>query len=171
MPLYPPQKGFTLLELMIAVAMISIIVGLSFPNLNMWVEKQKLSRDTRAILEVMNESRAHAIAQGTPVVVSFSTGVGSSGTFKAFEDTNANFTQETDELLLGSGNMGKSVAIESSSFETTSGNSATSTCFDGMGLAVGHSGKVVLKDIYNQKATLILTSAGIISITTGGLNE
>ena len=169
MPLSPPQKGFTLLELMVAVAMLSIVVGLSFPNLNRWVEKQKLSRDARAIFEVMQKSRAHAIAQGTPVVVSFTTGAGSSGSFKAYEDPNANFTQEAGERLLDSGTVGKSVAIESSAFATTSGPAAY-TCFDGMGLAAGRSGEVILKDIYDQKATLTLTSAGIVSISSGGSN-
>ena len=89
-----PEKGFTLLELMVVVAMITILAGLSIPNLNQWVQKQKLSKNARDILGVMQEAKAHAIEVGIPVVVGFSNGIGAAGTFTSFEDPNRNFIKE-----------------------------------------------------------------------------
>ena len=166
------EKGFTLLELMVVVAMITILAGLSIPNLNQWVQKQKLSKNARDILGVMQEAKAHAIEVGIPVVVGFSNGVGAAGTFTSFEDPNRNFIKDAKEKILCFGCVNKSVEITISSFETTSTDSTNTkkvsyTCFNGMGLAVGHSGEVRLKDIYNQTATLTLSNAGTIQITTG----
>ncbi|MBP8994728.1 MAG: prepilin-type N-terminal cleavage/methylation domain-containing protein [Bacteroidales bacterium] len=56
------QKGFTLVELIISIALIAIIVGISFSNLGGHQEKLEVDLEAEKIVAYLRETRNRAIA-------------------------------------------------------------------------------------------------------------
>lgn len=56
------QKGFTLVELIISIALIAIIVGISFSNLGGHQEKLEVDLEAEKIVAYLRETRNKAIA-------------------------------------------------------------------------------------------------------------
>jgi type IV fimbrial biogenesis protein FimT len=65
------RKGFTLLELMIAVAIIGVLVRLAVPNFQTWVSNQRLRDDMSQIETDIQIARITAINRNGPVTVVF----------------------------------------------------------------------------------------------------
>lgn len=169
MPTPPETDGFTLLELMVVVALIALFVGISYPEFSRWTEKQRLAGDARQLHGLMQSARSQAIETGTSVVVRFGKGRGETGTFMAFFDPNGNATQDSGETTLAAGHVSASTELLSASFDpnATGTLSATHTTFDGMGLATGHNGQVILGDRHSRTATLTLGPSGSTSVCAG----
>ncbi|BCS98503.1 hypothetical protein DSLASN_41350 [Desulfoluna limicola] len=169
MPIKTDYNGFTLLELMVAVAIITIVSGLAIPEFSRWVEKQRLAGDARHVHGLFQEARSRAILTGSSVVVNFSTGKGESGTYLAFIDVNGNESQDSEEATVASGHVSCNTTITASSFDPngTGKLTATHTSFNGMGLATGRNGKVSLADSQSRTATITLGPAGTSSVCTG----
>ncbi|HPC37561.1 MAG TPA: prepilin-type N-terminal cleavage/methylation domain-containing protein, partial [Candidatus Paceibacterota bacterium] len=56
------QKGFTLVELIISIALIAIIVGISFSNLGGHQKKLEVDLEAEKIVAYLRETRNRAIA-------------------------------------------------------------------------------------------------------------
>jgi len=67
----PAQRGFTLIEIMIVVAIMLTIMGLSVPFARQALHKEALNKAISDIVEICSNARARAIMQGsmTEVVV------------------------------------------------------------------------------------------------------
>jgi len=169
MSLITDNKGFTLLELMVAVAVITIVSGLAIPEFTRWVEKQRLAGDARHVYGLFQEARSQAILTGNSVVVSFTTGKGESGTYLALIDKNGNESQDNGEATVATGHVSSNTTITASSFDPngTGKLTATHTSFNGMGLVTGRNGRVSLSDSQNRTATITLGPAGTSSVCTG----
>lgn len=64
-------RGFTLVELMIAVVLIAVLAGLSAPTIMSSMERNRLSQLNRDIANGFLEARAHAMRHGQAVFVHF----------------------------------------------------------------------------------------------------
>ena len=62
--------GFTIIELIITVAILAIISAFAAPSLNSMVMKQNLNKSTRELIAVLQEARAQAVIERRNVTVS-----------------------------------------------------------------------------------------------------
>ena len=109
------NKGFSLVELIIVIAIMAVLVGVLAPAYLRYVEKSKKSADVQAIDAVMSAMEAAAIdpslnmADGDTMTVTLSK---DDVTFKSGEDAATKVTQEL-ELTLG-----KDYKLKSSAWDT-----------------------------------------------------
>jgi type IV fimbrial biogenesis protein FimT len=66
-------RGFTLLELLVAIAIAGILVALAVPAMRSFVQSDQLMTETNALLLAMNAARGEAIKADTGVTVCVST--------------------------------------------------------------------------------------------------
>jgi prepilin-type N-terminal cleavage/methylation domain-containing protein len=68
------NTGFTLMELMVAIAIIAIAASIAIPNIVGWLPTHRLASASRAILSVLQQARLRAVKENTFVTVQFDTG-------------------------------------------------------------------------------------------------
>ena len=68
------QSGFSLIELMTAMAILTILVLISAPSAIEWMDNAKLSSATRDVLSIIQESRMHAIKENSMTELEFNNG-------------------------------------------------------------------------------------------------
>lgn len=66
---FAPQAGFTLAELLVVVAIISIVVGLSIPNFIRSIDNAKLKSATQKLAAVYQDARLRATQNNAPYEV------------------------------------------------------------------------------------------------------
>ncbi len=57
------KKGFTLIEFVITIAIISIIATIAILNYKRWVKKISIENDTKKIFALLNEARVRAFSE------------------------------------------------------------------------------------------------------------
>lgn len=65
-------KGFTLIELMIVVALIAIVAMMAFPNFNPFINRNKAETVANNIESLVRKTRNTAITQGRPANIEIS---------------------------------------------------------------------------------------------------
>ena len=65
------NTGFTLMELMVAIAIIAITASIAIPNIIGWLPTHRLASASRAILSVLQQARLRAVKENTFVTVQF----------------------------------------------------------------------------------------------------
>ena len=70
-PMVNKNSGFTLLELMITVAIFVILTAIAIPNFINWLPKYKLASATDKLFVLIQQSRLRAIRDNANVVVNF----------------------------------------------------------------------------------------------------
>jgi prepilin-type N-terminal cleavage/methylation domain-containing protein len=76
------KKGFTLIEVMVVVALIAILSGIALPNAIAWRSNAKLSSTVREIMADLQLAKMEAIKRNRNVEAVFTTGKGSNSTIK-----------------------------------------------------------------------------------------
>ena len=67
-------SGFTLMELMVTIAIISILSIIAIPNIIAWVPKFRLGGASRDVLSILRKTRLRAVKDNTNCVLMFDTG-------------------------------------------------------------------------------------------------
>lgn len=65
------NQGFTLIELMVTIALIAIIAGMAAPMLNNMLLSQNLNKSTQTMISVLSEARSQAVLTRQEVKVDF----------------------------------------------------------------------------------------------------
>ena len=65
-------KGYSLLEMMVVMAIIGVLAAVAVPNFIVWNQKHKLKSDVANLAGTLAFARMTAINQNTPVVVNVS---------------------------------------------------------------------------------------------------
>lgn len=68
------NRGFTLIELMVTLAIIVIIVMMSAPSFSAILKNQQLNSNTRSLIATLSKARNHAITSRVTTKVHFSSG-------------------------------------------------------------------------------------------------
>ncbi|MBU4230742.1 MAG: GspH/FimT family pseudopilin [Proteobacteria bacterium] len=104
------RAGFTLVELMIVVAIMGILAGIAFSLMRNWLPNMRLRGAARDVYSVMQRAKAEAIERGVNVAIAYNT---VANTYTMFVDVNSNRLQDAGEIsLLSSGPMPDGVAFD-----------------------------------------------------------
>ena len=71
--LHKKSKGFTLIEMMIAVAVMAIAMGLAAPSLTNFIKNNRMTADSNKLVSALTLARNEAVSRRVPVVVSLQT--------------------------------------------------------------------------------------------------
>ncbi|MGH1428917.1 MAG: GspH/FimT family pseudopilin [Arenicella sp.] len=74
------SRGFTIFELMIAVAVLGVLLAIAAPNFSDFIEKQKVKSDAQSVAKALSYARAEALVSP------------SQATVVAFNETSADIT-------------------------------------------------------------------------------
>jgi len=77
-----PKSGFTLIELMVVTAIISIIMMIAVPNVIQWVSTQRFNSGVRDIQATIESMRLYAAKENSTATISFTAGANSYVTTK-----------------------------------------------------------------------------------------
>lgn len=163
--LRPTQKGFTIIELMVSVAIIGILIAIAAPNMSSYWSEGRLVSATEAIYSQMQLARSVALAKNEDVDVRFPT-TGSGWCMGVTENSSASctcgscsLTGMPDKILISADYPNTSVAV----------SSAIST-FTIPGVVAG-PGNVVITLNSGEQASINLSILGRVSICSSDLNQ
>ena len=80
------NSGFTLMELMITIAIVAIVTAITIPNLISWLPNYRLGTASRGILSVLQQVRLKAVKENADVAIQFAPG---NNNYTAFLDNGA----------------------------------------------------------------------------------
>lgn len=145
-------KGFTLLELCIAVAVLSILAAIAVPNYIGWLPKRHLRSSAIDVQSAIQLAKITAIRENTNVSLKFNTG---SDNYQAFIDANAD--GNPDAGTFRSKDMSPGIDLVSTDF------AADTITFNSRGLA-GAAGQITLSNRLSQNLTVDVALSGITRI-------
>jgi prepilin-type N-terminal cleavage/methylation domain-containing protein len=70
------NKGFTLLEILVAAAIAGILTALTLPNLLAWLNSNKVQEATDSIQSALEDAQRQAIRRGRSCTINFTNGTG-----------------------------------------------------------------------------------------------
>ncbi|MBE8996580.1 pilus assembly FimT family protein [Microcystis aeruginosa] len=74
------NQGFTLLEILVALAITGILAALTLPNLSAWLNSNKVKEATDAIQLALEDAQRQAIRRGRNCTINFTEGTGNNPT-------------------------------------------------------------------------------------------
>jgi len=137
------NKGYTLLEIMIAIAIAGILMAVAIPSLTSFIKNNRILAETNGLMIAIKTARTEAMTRRTNITVCRSSdNVNCDGTgdnFIAFSDANvANIVDGADDIVY-------STTIDANNL-TLSYSGGASIRFDSRGRAIGSSGTITVCD-------------------------
>jgi type II secretion system protein H len=153
------DTGFTLIELMVVIAIIAILALVATPNMISWRNNAKLNGDALNLKGDLEMAKSRAITENARVAVLFN-----ANGYTIFVDNGAapdNFIREADELLLKTRQLSDGVTIDLAS-TTFVGNQ---TRFTGRGrLDTPNPSEIVMIENSAGTKSIVVLMVGRISV-------
>ncbi|NVK54630.1 MAG: GspH/FimT family pseudopilin [Alteromonadaceae bacterium] len=166
------QTGYTLIELMITIAVLSIVVGIVVPGARGFINHSLLSKEVNEISALSRLARFSAMEEQTNIVLCPTTNYAQCGTDwtqgkMAFVDLNGNGDRSTNETIIGATEaLHSSVSVtapgQSILFNRRGGANVTTTLIfcdetsdadKAMGLIINGYGKIAVAQDRNNDGT------------------
>ena len=87
------RPGFTLIELMVVIAVMAIVSAIALPNMMRWRHDREFTTGMQRTISVMNSARAYAVRENANAVILFDT---EENGFRAFVDITRDQTWNPD---------------------------------------------------------------------------
>ena len=143
----PSDHGFTVIELMVVLAVAVIVMGVALPNMMSWLPTYRLSAGARQLAGDLQLARMKAISQNTKYRLKFTT-----ANFYEFEkESGGTFSTESGPFSLPDG-----ITVTGTTPFTTSEFQARGT--------VNAGGVITLKNINNLEKTVQVNIVGRVAI-------
>lgn len=114
--------GFTLVELMITLALVGVIAAFAVPSFGTMIANSRLATASNDVVGVLNYARSEAVKTGRSVIVNPTDGANWANGVSVWIDRNANGSmQDSEELRRTSGAPGAVTVTSSSNFLFTGG--------------------------------------------------
>ncbi len=113
------NSGFTLIELMVTIAIIAVVTAITIPNIISWLPSHRLGTASRDILSVLQQVRLKAVKENANVTIQFAPG---NDNYTAFLDngagggTSGDGVQNGTERTLKNKNMPAGINLNNTNF-------------------------------------------------------
>ncbi len=94
------MSGFTLIEVMIVVVIISVLVGIAIPDIISWLPKYRLKNATRDLVSFMQKTKMEAVKNNSSLEIIFNSS-SSPGFYYLDSDEDSSWDVGEERLFLG----------------------------------------------------------------------
>ena len=105
------NAGFSLIELLIVVAILAVATAIAVPSVQQWVSKSRIKSEARKLVVEMRKAKSEAIKRGQVVGIRFTAGTGAAGSYLVFIDTDGDLLFDVGEQSITQGNMPAGVRL------------------------------------------------------------
>ena len=151
------NKGFTLTELTVTLAVLGIMSAISIPSYFSWLPRHRLQTSVRHIYDDMNMARSRAVKTNADIGIEFST---SNENYRIFIDTDQDQILDAGETVVCTGTLENDVDITESTFANNTYG------FNSRGLSAGGTGEVRLTNPSGLFMGVRVNTSGCLTIIT-----
>ena len=163
------SSGFTLMELLVTIAIIAVVSAIAVPNFMSWLPKYRLGNASREVLSILQKTRVRAVKDNLLCAVQFNVG---NESYTAISDDGAgtpnplppagdgipdgrgNGIFEATETVIAAGSLLAGIDIVS-----TIGLTGGRVVFDTQGVA-SETGDIILRNDRGDSRTIVIELAG-----------
>jgi len=150
------NKGFTLIELMIVMAIFGVLAGIMTPSFLAWRDRSRVKGDASELRAVFESAKLRAIKHNTNVVVTFP----DTTSYQAFVDTNDNGARDAGEDIIANRTLTPGVTITEDTFI------GQDMAFNSRGMANGpnSTGTITMTSSGGERYSVVVSSFGRVKI-------
>ncbi len=156
---YKISSGFTLMELMVVIAIIGMMSGIAIPNIISWLPDYRLRSATRDIVSCLQEAKLRAVKENERVVVIFNQFTESYIAFVDSVPAGGNWAQDAIETVVRQQTMPAGVDIQSFPLTTS-----YTVGFNNRGLSASGADSIQMKNNKSNFTRITLNLAGSIRV-------